>query len=302
VLGSAAGGGVPQWNCSCANCQAARDGKVQKRTQSSIAIAADASNLFLVNASPDLPLQIQAASALQPKLGPVRNSPISDILLTNADLDHVLGLFSLREGGPLHIHASVPVRATLENCLGLTNILGAFCGIVWHEVHFEQYGSLPGDYRRIGSASGGALQYRAIMLAGTPPAFAKQSLPNEVHSVAYQFLDPQTGGRLLVAPDVAALNDELCAALHDSNAVLFDGTFWSPDELSALKPGARSADQMGHITIQRSLEFLKAAPARTKAYIHLNNTNPVLAPDSREGAAVKAAGIEVAYDGMEFEL
>jgi pyrroloquinoline quinone biosynthesis protein B len=145
--------------------------------------------------------------------------------------------------------------------------------------------------------------YRAIFLPGKPPPFAKDIPPQGSHSVAYQFLDSQTGGRLLVAPDVGALNEPLLEALSSSDAVLFDGTFWSADELSQVKSHAPKAGEMGHVTIRDwSLSLLGKLAARHKIYIHINNTNPILASDSPERAAVEAAGIIVGTDGFEFEL
>lgn len=142
-----------------------------------------------------------------------------------------------------------------------------------------------------------------IVLPGKAPPFASGMANGGIHSVAYQFLDRQTGGRLLVAPDVSAVNEELREALESSDAILFDGTFWSSDELRQVKAKARTADQMGHLTIKDfSLDLLKKLPARRKIYIHINNTNPVLAKHSRERAAVERAGITIGHDGLEFEL
>jgi len=145
--------------------------------------------------------------------------------------------------------------------------------------------------------------YRAIELPGKPPPFAK-AIPSEgSHSIAYQLMDARTGGRLLVAPDVGDLNDKLLEALSSSDAVLFDGTFWSADELSRVKLRAPKAGEMGHVTIRDcSLNLLAKSPARHKIYVHINNTNPILAPDSPQRAAVEAAGVMVGADGFEFEL
>jgi pyrroloquinoline quinone biosynthesis protein B len=219
------------------------------------------------------------------------------VLLTNADLDHVLGAFLLREGGPLNLYASAAVRYTVEQHLGLTRILEPFCGAAWHEPPFGEFAPLSARNAKQ------TLLYRAIPLRATPPAFAKAGSAEAVHSVAYQFLNPRTNRRLLVAPDVAEISAELSAALANSDAVLFDGTFWSTDELAQVRPGARTAKDMGHVTIRDgSLKVLAGLAARHKVYIHINNTNPVLSPESPERAAVEAAGIVVGYDGMEFEL
>jgi pyrroloquinoline quinone biosynthesis protein B len=218
-------------------------------------------------------------------------------LLTNADLDHVLGLFLLREGGPVEIHATDAVRSTLDNSLGLSSILDAMCGTVWHEPPM-------GQFRRLASGSSGKnLSYRAIELPGRPPRFAAKRASTGAHAVAYEFRNEQTGGRMVVAPDVPAVNDTLRKALVEAEAVLFDGTFWSSDELSAVKRDAPAAKEMGHLTIKdSSLALLAGLKARRKIYVHINNTNPILALGSPERAEVEAAGVVVGYDGLEFEL
>jgi pyrroloquinoline quinone biosynthesis protein B len=220
------------------------------------------------------------------------------VLLTNADLDHILGLFSLREGNRLSIYASSAVRKVAATYLGLETALNTFCGSSWHEAP-------TGDFEPLSPKSGSApnLLYRAIALPGNPPPFAKGTAPGGTHSLAYQFLDQRSGARLVVAPDVAAVNPGLLEALKNSDAILFDGTFWSPDELARVKPNARKAADMGHVTIQGgSLELLAKLTARRKIYIHINNTNPILAPNTPERAAVETAGITVGFDGLEFEL
>jgi pyrroloquinoline quinone biosynthesis protein B len=258
----------------------------------------DSGDWFLINASPDLPAQIRAQSDFQPSSDSSRNSPISGIFLTNADLDHVLGLWSLREDEMLHVHATKTVRDILDQHLNFTATMKAFCGVSWHE---PPEANLAPVIRANGEQS--SLAYRAIRLPGGAPLFAKGSNLDEAHSVAYQIIDRKTGGRLLVAPDVAACNEALTAAMRESDAVLFDGTFWSGDELLRVKAEGRTATEMGHVTIKDfSLSLMRSLSARHKIYIHLNNTNPVLSPDSPERAAVNAAGIVVGYDGLEFDL
>jgi len=243
-----------------------------------------------------LPVQIEAHRDLQPDPLSHRNSPLTGVLLTNADLDHLLGLFSLREGNPLQVFAPAAVRHTAAQYLGLPAILDTFCGASWREPSAELS---PLSQPKAGKP----VLVRAIPLPGNPPPFARPVVSGGIHSVAYQFLDPATGGRLLVAPDVARLNRDLEEALRSSDAVLFDGTFWASDELAQIKPGASTAEQMGHVTISDcSLDLLRKLPARHKIYIHINNTNPILSPGSTERAAVDAAGIMVGYDGCEFEL
>jgi pyrroloquinoline quinone biosynthesis protein B len=265
---------------------------------------------FLINASPDLAAQIEANTELQPSSKTSRNTPIAGVLLTNADLDHVLGLFSMREGGPLNIYSTPATRAAVSSSLGVSTILDAFSGTVWHELPTVEFAPIAA-----GNSGTSDLMYRAIELPGKPPAFARgtgdsgvpalpaQGFDEGAHSVAYQIKDQRTGGRLLVAPDVGGVTDELLDALGDSDVVIFDGTFWSADELSATKSNAPKAGEMGHVTIRDcSINLLRKTAARHKVYIHINNTNPILAADSPERAAVEAAGITVGSDGLEFNL
>lgn len=277
--------------------------KIPARTQSSVAVSGDGERWFLVNASPDLRAQIESFPGLQPQPGDgaaTRSSPIEGVLLTNADLDHVLGIFLLRESSaPLRLHAAAAVRESLCEAMRLDALLGVFCGVEWQEPSRE-FAPLR---LRDGAESG--VRFRAIPLAVAPPLFAKDlDMPTcSVHSVAYEIADAKTGASVLIAPDVAAFNDELCRVLCESDAVLFDGTFWSNAELRAVNPNARTAEEMGHIPIcGGSLDVLRELSAARKIYMHINNTNPILAPGSRERAEVERAGIVVADDGMEFEL
>jgi pyrroloquinoline quinone biosynthesis protein B len=277
ILGSAAGGGLPQWNCACANCTAARTGKITSQTQSSIAISGDSEGFhrwFLINASPDLARQIESMPRLQPRRDSPRNTPVAGVLLTNADIDHALGLLLLREREtPLIVYASDETRAALA---WLDGILGRFCGIEWRNTSPEFQ-----------------------ILSGTV-AFRTIELPR---SIAFQFRDESSGATALFAPSVGELTEELRNAVHASDVVLFDGTFWSDGELVALRPGARSARQMNHLPISDgSLQFLHQSPTRRKIYTHINNTNPILMPSARERAHVKQAGIEIARDGLEIVI
>ncbi len=234
---------------------------------------------------------------MHPSFVSPRNSPIAGVFLTNADLDHVLGLFALREGGRLDIFAPKAVQEPLAGPLGLKVVLDSFCGVAWHE---PQSSFMPVP---TGNGQNSKLSYRAMALPGGPPLFASDLGSGGPHSVACQFLDTNTGGKLLVASDVAAVNPELQAALEDSDAILFDGTFWASDDLATIKPGARTPEQMGHVTIKDgSLDLLAKLPAQRRIYTHINNTNPILTAKSPERAAVESAGITVGHDGLEFEL
>jgi pyrroloquinoline quinone biosynthesis protein B len=277
ILGSAAGGGLPQWNCACANCTAARTGKITPLTQSSIAISGDSEGFhrwFLINASPDLTRQIESMPRLQPRRDSPRNTPIAGVLLTNGDIDHALGLLLLREQEiPLVAYAADETRSALA---WLDDLLARFCGIEWHKTSPEF------------QTLSGTVAFRAIELP---------------RSIAFQFRDDSSGATALFAPSVGELTDELQSAIHESDVVLFDGTFWSDGELAAIRPGTRSARQINHLPISDgSLDFLHQSPARRKIYTHINNTNPILMPSSRERAHVKQSGIEIARDGLEIVI
>ncbi len=268
---------MPQWNCACANCVAARTGEIPSQTQSSIAISCDskaAQRWFLINASPDLTRQIESMPQLQPGRDSPRNTPIAGVLLTNADIDHALGLLLLRQQEtPLVVHAADQTRTALE---WIDSVLARFSGIEWRKIAAE-----------FQSLSGG-IGFRTIELP---------------RSVAFQFRDDTSGATALFAPSVDELTDELRDAVDASDVVLFDGTFWSDDELAAVRPGARSARQMNHLPISEgSLDFLRQSPARRKIYTHINNTNRILMPGTRERTQVEQAGIEIAHDGLEIIL
>ncbi|MEP6686617.1 MAG: MBL fold metallo-hydrolase [Verrucomicrobiota bacterium] len=254
---------------------AARTGKIPPQTQSSIAVSPESvRSWFLINASPDLARQIESTPFLQPRREPSRNNSIASILLTNADIDHALGLLLLRQQEtPLVVYASDETRAALS---WIDTVLGRFGGIEW---------------RSIGSnfiSLGNGVAFRAIELQ---------------KSVAFQLRDELSGANALIAPAVGELTDELRDAVRTSEVVLFDGTFWSDNELRAFRPGARSAREMNHLPISDgSLDFLRRSPARQKIYTHINNTNPIFMPGSSERMQVEQAGIEIACDGLELVL
>jgi len=253
-----------------------------------VAVSADGERWYLINASPDLREQIEGFPPLQPRAAPLRNTPIAGVLLTNADLDHTLGLLLLRQQERVRIHAARPVRETLSG-MRFDVLLGAFAAVEWIEPPLE-WAPLDGT----------ELRYRSIPLASVSPRFAVD-VPGE--SAAFQLEDARTGGRVLVAPAVAEVNPGLAEAIRESGAVLLDGTFWSDDELQRVREGARTANEMGHLRIQHgSLELLRESPARHRVYTHINNTNPILGGDSAERRMVEAAGISVGEDGMEVVL
>ncbi len=301
LLGTAAGGGVPQWNCNCAICREARagSGRVRPRTQSSVSVSADGQHWFLLNASPDIRAQIESAPALQPADGKVRGSPIEAVLLTNADLDHTLGLLLLREGAKLRVHAPAKVQHALTDGISVAPVLASFCGIKWIEPAAETMPLLQRD----GSPSG--LLYQAFPVPGHSPRFMKRRVFQSGNVVGYRITDEKTGGRLLFLPDVAALDEGLIKLLAECEMVLFDGTFWSEDEMRERGVGNLLASDMGHVPISGasgSLKVLADVAAKHRIYVHINNTNPILLEDSPERAAVMAAGCSIGQDGMEFTI
>jgi pyrroloquinoline quinone biosynthesis protein B len=297
LLGVAAGGGLPQWNCACGNCQQARFGVITPQTQSSVAVGDESGNWFLINASPDLPVQMRTYPALAPDAGSSRNSPIAAVFLTSADVDHVLGLLSLREGSALHIYTT-PAIEQATGILGVTPVLESFCGVIWHHPTGSGFEALRGNDGRESS-----VRVRVLPLSGRAPRYAGKSPQGGVFTTALQFLDQRTGGRLLVAPGVAALSGPLLEAAAESAAVLRDGTFWSEDELRCVRAGAPLASEMGHLPIKDgTLPLMSALPSRCRVYVHINNTNPIFAPGSPERATVESAGIIVGHDGWSIDL
>ncbi|MEY2466076.1 MAG: pyrroloquinoline quinone biosynthesis protein [Verrucomicrobiota bacterium] len=300
LLGTAAGGGFPQWNCNCVLCAEVRSGspRLVPRTQSCVAISADHRNWFLLNASPDIRVQMENFPALQPRPGTTRGSPIQAVLLTNADLDHTLGLLLLREGNKLPVYASANTRDALTRGFALAPLMEFFCGIEWKMVSEKLTPLNCAD----GQPSG--LLYQAFPVPGKPPRFMeKEVAPSRGDSVGYKIVDEKTGGTLVFIPDTAGVDDSMLPQLNRCDGLLFDGTFWSEHEMRERGAGNIAAAQMGHLPIsgeRGSLKILAALPAKHKVYVHINNTNPILLDDSPEQSALAAANIQVGRDGMSF--
>lgn len=302
LLGTAAGGGVPQWNCNCAQCHGSRQRTLQvyPRTQSSVALSADGQHWFLLNASPDIRQQIEAFPPLTPPPGPARSSPIAGIFLTDADLDHTLGLLILREGLQRTIYATATVQRALTEGLALLPALQHYCALDWREPATELTPLLYAD----GSSSG--LSYAACIVAGHPPLYmGTQAVPQPGDRVGYRFVDEQTGGCLLYFPGLAQLAEPVKQLLAHCDALLLDGTFWHEHEMEEMGTGTKSASEMGHLPVSGphgSLAYIATLPIKHKIYIHINNTNPILAAGSPAQRAVQEAGVEIGQDGMEITL
>jgi pyrroloquinoline quinone biosynthesis protein B len=248
----------------------------------------------LINAGPDFLSQVDLLPRPVPRNA--RRSPVAAVLLTNADLDHVLGLLSMREGAILHVYATDAVRQTLSKAFAIDSLLCSFTDLQWHDVQPSVSFSIAAEsHRDIG--------VRAIFLPATAPFFDRTNDASIGHSIAYELHDRATRKRLVVAPDVGEITPELREALQTADAILFDGTFWTDDELQRIKPGARTSRAMGHVPIMDgSLDLLRSLKATHKSYFHINNTNPILNPASPERSAVESAGIRVEEDGAEWTL
>jgi pyrroloquinoline quinone biosynthesis protein B len=317
LLGSAAGGGVPQWNCACRQCAAARAGLIEERTQCSVAVSADSRRWFLINASPDLRLQLlcfkpnSEAAAMTEGFPPViseltaqpparqRETPIESVLLTDADLDHTLGLFLLRESdSAISIHSSKAVREALDEGLRTTEILGRYCGIRWIEAPPVFAPILCRD----GTESG--LEYKAVEIEGPGPRYWRENDHGSCR-LFYVLRQSATGKSILIAPAVANLEPRLLAELSQADAILMDGTFWASDDFDKSGVLNLSAAELlkSHLPmVNGSLETLAALPAKQKVYIHINNTNPVLWEHGPERKQLDEFGIQLAVDGMVFEV
>jgi len=302
VLGSAAGGGFPQWNCGCPNCEGVRRGSIRAsaRTQESVAVSADGDSWFLLNASPEIRQQIESFDRLHPRAQ--RDTPIQGIVLTNGDLDHTLGLLSLRESQPLALYSTRRVHSGFSEGNVLYRTLQRFEGQV--TLHALELGAAEQPLRLLSGAASG-LQMRAFAAPGKAALHLDQSSAEPGDNIGLLIRDERNDKRVAYIPAAGASSAELVAAASSADAVFFDGTFWSSDELIALGASTRRAEDMAHWPIggpQGSLAFLRGLSAVRRIYIHINNTNPMLRDDSVERASVHAAGAEVAFDGMELEL
>ena len=308
IPGSAAGGRFPQWNCGCGNCVAVRDTtrfkKVSRkpRTQAQLALSADASSWFLAGASPDLASQIESSPELHPRAlhKTSRDSPIAGVVLASADLDHVVGLLLLRELQPLRVYAAPSILRILreENSMfGMLNRVDP--QVVWTPITSgAPFPLLSAEGKDTG------LRCEVHYVSGRYPRYVKTEAaklaPDE--ATAALFFASDAGKRVAYAPAVSSLSDTLLEKIRHADLLLFDGTFWSDDELQRVQGSGETAHQMGHIPVEESLRLLRNVEVKRKMFIHLNNTNPILNEASPEYHAVRQAGWEVAEDNWQLEL
>ena len=294
ILGSAAGGGVPQWNCHCPTCEAAREGvRARPRTQSSLAIRGGEGPWFLVNASPDARQQLEALAPGQ--LDGVRTPPIAGVLLTDAEIDHTAGLLLLRESQePVRVFGHEGVQRALTVGFPALPILERYSGVEWQTL----------EPQRARPLEGSSLVVEPFEAGGDAPRYLSGS-GVELQASGFLFSDGATGAVVSYAPGLARLDDDVLSRFASSDLVLVDGTFWRDDELARLGISERSASDMGHVPLSGpggTLEALARLRRPRKVLVHINNTNPILLEDSAEREAVLRAGVEVAYDGLEIAL
>lgn len=297
VLGSAAGGGLPQWNCNCSNCAAARDPSsgLRPQTQSSLAVSLDGETWAVFNASPDIRQQIQQTPQLHPKA--LRHSPIKSVVITNADVDHIGGLLTIREKQAFDLFSTSAIGAVLDANPVFRVLDPAF--VTRHAIRLDEtFSPIEGLQARIFAVPGKVALFLEV---GEP----ELGLEGE-QTIGVEFL--AGGKRAYYIPGCAALPDWLCERIRGADLVFFDGTVFADDEMIRVGTGVKTGQRMGHMPIDGegsetngSLDVLSKLDIGRMVYVHINNTNPIWR-DSAERDAVRAAGFEVGYDGMEIDL
>jgi len=300
VLGSAAGGGFPQWNCNCRNCDGVRSGALHAlpRTQSSIAVSSDGMRWVLFNASPDILQQLKATPELQPARA-IRDTGIEGVVLIDAQIDHTTGLLMLREGQrPLPIFCTDMVREDLTTGNPLFRILEHYCGVEWHRIGGDRWTfTIPGA---------DALEFTAMPLkSAAPPYSPHRHDPHPGDNIGVRVTDTSSGRSLFYAPGLGEIEPHVEAAMRAADCVLVDGTFWTDEEMVELGISVKRAREIGHLPQSGTggmMEWLDRFEKPRKILIHINNTNPILNDDAPERAELAARGIEVAFDGMDIRI
>jgi pyrroloquinoline quinone biosynthesis protein B len=301
VLGSAAGGGFPQWNCNCPNCDGVRKGTInaKRRTQSSIAVTGDNVNWLLFNASPDILTQFQGFPELQPARS-IRDTAVKSVLLMDAQIDHTTGLFMLREGKtPLNIYCTDMVYEDLTTGNPIFNILGHYCGINWNKIPMDSLDSFEAE----GVPN---LKITAVPLSSkAPPYSPHRNNPHIGDNIGIQVEDATSGKKLFYAPGLAEIEDQIKPFMEQADCLMVDGTCWTNDEMAKLGIAQKMSLDMGHLPQSDPggmIEVLRPLRASKKILIHINNTNPILREDSPERAVLADEKIDVAYDGMDLTI
>ena len=303
VLGAAAGGGFPQWNSNAPACRAARygGGRARARTQASVAVSANERDWFLLNASPDLRLQIEATLALHPREG-LRSSPIAGAIVAGGDVDAIAGLLHLRERHRFAVYAP---RQVLE-IIAANPIFGVLAPDYVGRAELPLEAAVP----LAGNSGDSGLSVRAFVVPGKVPLYLEEEgrdpgLSEVGDAVGLELIDTADGGSFFFVPGCAVVTEALRRRLRGAALVFFDGTLWRDDEMIQAGIGDKTGRRMGHISMSGAegaiTAFADLGVAR-RIFIHINNSNPVLLEDSAERRAAEAAGWEIAYDGMEVRL
>jgi len=292
ILGAAAGGGLPQWNCGCGNCNRARRGEIPSLTQSSLAVSADGAHWAVLNASPDIRAQISQCPALHPT--GARVSPIVSVLVTNGDIDHVAGLLTLRESQPF----------TLFGTAEILGVIGA--SAIFDALRDDMVERRPVALEKPFELAPG-LTATLFPVPGKVPLYLEgETVVTDLEGEQTVGVELAAGGaRAYYVPGCARLTAELARRLQGTEMVFFDGTLWRDDEMIRLGVGTKTGARMGHMAMSGpdgSIAAFAPLAIRRKVYVHMNNTNPVLDPAAPERAEAEAAGWTIGQDGMEFEL
>ncbi|TKA91382.1 pyrroloquinoline quinone biosynthesis protein PqqB [Halopseudomonas bauzanensis] len=299
ILGSAAGGGFPQWNCNCRNCDGLRKGQInaRSRTQSSIALSDGSGNWILCNASPDIRTQLEQTPVLQPGRQS-RDTAIGGIILMDSQIDHTTGLLTLREGCPHQVWCTEMVHQDLSTGFPLFNILEHWNGgLQWNRIELAAGFTVPACP---------ALHFTPIPLrSAAPPYSPHRNNPHPGDNIGLLVRDTHTGGVLFYAPGLGQLSSQVRDAMGTADCLLVDGTLWREDEMLHAGVGTKLGSEMGHLPQSGAggmIEVLNAYPQSRRVLTHINNTNPILDEDSAERAELTRHGIEVAHDGMLINL
>ena len=299
ILGSAAGGGFPQWNCNCRNCDGLRKGQInaRPRTQSSIAISDGGGNWVLCNASPDIRTQLEQTPVLQPGRH-MRDTAIGGIILMDSQIDHTTGLLTLREGCPHQVWCTEMVHEDLTTGFPLFNILDHWNGgLQWNRIELDAGFTIPACP---------ALHFTPIPLrSAAPPYSPHRNNPHPGDNIGLLVRDTNTDSVLFYAPGLGQLSSQVHDAMAMADCLLVDGTLWREDEMAHAGVGTKLGSEMGHLPQSGEggmIEVLNAYPDSRRVLIHINNTNPILDEDSPERAELTRHGIEVAHDGLEINL
>lgn len=289
VLGAAAGGGLPQWNCGCGNCNAARAGRIPAMTQSSVAVSADGREWAVLNASPDIRAQLAAVPALHPT--GLRDVPLRSVLVTNGDIDHVAGLLTLRESQPFALFATPAIHAVLAE----NPMLGALRGdlVARKPVALDQAVAIaPGLTATLFAVPGKVPLYQEGTVVET-------GLVGET-TVGVELT--AGGRRALYIPGCAELPDWLKGRITAADLLMFDGTLWEDDEMIRMGLGQKTGRRMGHMPVVETMAALKDVPVGRRVFVHMNNSNPLTDPGSAQTREAEASGWQVGRDGMEITL